>query len=1138
MKKLRIIYLPVLIFCCCTLQAQNKATTYLVEGEDFQFKGGWMAERNADKSISGSNILRVLSGKTPAVDALTVLDIKQAGTYSVWTRTPDYPKDRPGTRLFRVYVNEQPMDNESGKHGREGYYWEKTGTVTLEKGETVIRLKDTRNNFARCDALLLAADAAFNPNDADIAALKAVRISPVQITAAAAPGPAIPAVANIQSATPAAAEISNDILKLQFREVKNEKGETRLVSQTFYKQQGTWNNINAVNEENRVFVLAAEQPQIGFGNFFPSWNNSLGYSRFTVKGKEYEALEGDNGKDPFMAGKLQECIPVAVKKISDTILDVTYQAADGQQIQAKWLLSPQASHVKLTLQLTAKKTAYYSMVVTALQSIANGSVNSIQLPPMFQYQRIPAKPVMLPSAMMPQPLAMVEAKGTAGTFTTFVTAAPETFPVDWAMASTSRIGFSIKNAANEVQPVALSPVLGLSDSKLSAGQTLRRAFTIGVVADGWNTALEYISDHIYAVKDYRTQQNTSLTETAFNIIDLIKNDTASGWDAAMKGFYDIEADPKTSATVVQAAPLAVIETAILSRDEALYISRALPTIEYTLSRSGFRWAKAVTPTSYNTNPESLRLSPYNSQFTTAYYAGLYKLLQKANPWLMDIALPGNQVRNANGYSVEIPSWTQQLAAYRLTGNNKWLTAAKTGATKFLATDVYGSKTVPLTKQPFYNTSFYSYWWELPDLFEITRDSTWLKAAEASAFHTLAGVRVYPSVRDTLQTIHTGNVFEGNTTLWWKGNSKYRLGFPRVPGDAPEKKVPESIVSPVGLGFEQPFTFFESGKLVRHVFMSSWAPHLLRLYQYDNKKIFETYARNAVIGRFTNYPGYYATGFTDITMQQDFPYKGPDVSSIYYHHIPPHLAFTIDFLVTEAIQRSKGKIHFPYEKQDGFVWFNNRVFGGEPGTVFSDNNVRLWMKRGLAHVNRPEVNYVTAISDNCFWILLMNEAADAIQTTVQLGNEVLVAQHAAATVHTVAASATSVIKTNNKQLQVSVPAKELVAISLPLEHKSVLPTVTPVRNGMKVADLGAPWGKCYVFRIRSPFGWDSVYGYMESGPVRGASVAVTINDHTIDVMTYPYEWSFYKLDPGKSIACKLQWQGADGVAHDTIIEMDK
>lgn len=168
-------------------------------------------------------------------------------------------------------------------------------------------------------------------------------------------------------------------------------------------------------------------------------------------------------------------------------------------------------------------------------------------------------------------------------------------------------------------------------------------------------------------------------------------------------------------------------------------------------------------------------------------------------------------------------------------------------------------------------------------------------------------------------------------------------------------------------------------------MSSWAPHLLRLYRHTGEDIYRTYARNAVIGRFGNYPGYYATGYTDITMSEDFPYKGPDVSSIYYHHIPPHLAFTWDYLVSEAMERSRGNVAFPYSLQEGFVWFTNRVYNAEPGNVFSDRNARLWMKRNLIRVDRPDVNYVTAISDKYFWILLSSESDDEMKVNLKLAD---------------------------------------------------------------------------------------------------------------------------------------------------------
>ncbi len=79
-------------------------------------------------------------------------------------------------------------------------------------------------------------------------------------------------------------------------------------------------------------------------------------------------------------------------------------------------------------------------------------------------------------------------------------------------------------------------MLGLDDSKLNSGQKIEKSFVIGSVYDGWQKAMEYVSDQVFNVKDYRTQQLGSLTDAVFNMIDLIKNDTAAGWDKELKGF--------------------------------------------------------------------------------------------------------------------------------------------------------------------------------------------------------------------------------------------------------------------------------------------------------------------------------------------------------------------------------------------------------------------------------------------------------------------------------------------------------------------------------------------------------------------------------------------------------------------------
>lgn len=1107
----------------CNAFAQH----YLVEAEAFQFQGGWFTEKTAN--CLGNTMLRVQGGKG-AADALTVLDVATAGRYAVWVRSADF-KEKQGTRLFRLSVDEQPME-EAGKHGVEGFAWEKVGTVALERKQVMLRLRDTRKNFARCDAVLLTADTTINPNELPLPELAKYRTAPVRVQAANGVAPAVSPYLVIPSGAPVIAEIKNEKVKMRF--VKGGVNKHAIVAKTEFYANGEWRSVNSFYEDHKVYLLSSQDPAITFGSFFPSWNGSKGKSYFMHDGKKIEMQEPEALLNPFLSGDLSEGIPVEATKLNDSSIQVKYLTSDNSVITGLWSLGKNAAHITVQLQCQAATSGYYSMGLAAFQAMDAARVTNVQLPPMFQYKRISPYPVMLASAMMQQPVAITETKVGNGLLSTFISGEINSFSSDWGMSETSSMGFAIRNEANKVQPVAFAPVLGLKNSMMSAGQSFSQTFAIGAIPAGWENALEYISEQVYKVRDYRKQSQTSLTDAIFNMLDLVKNDEASGWDKNMKGFYDIEADPATSPTVAHAAPLAMLSSSAITRDEDFYLRRTLPTIEYTLSRSGYRWATAIVPSSFNNTEKTLQLNPFNSQFTTAYYEGLNRFTDGANPWISNIALPDNKIRTALGYSVNIPAWVQELAAYKLTKNSSWLNNAIANADRFITAQVNSNTITPLGKGGFYNANFYAYWWDLLDLYETTSDAKYLKAAEYSAFQTIAGIRSVPQVHDTLLTIHPGNTYEGNSNLWWKNKEKFRLGFPRTAGDAPERKVPESLVSSVGLGFEQPFTYFEPNKTVRPVFMSSWAPHLLRLFKFTNREIFQTYARNAVIGRFTNYPGYYATGYTDITMQPDFPYKGPDVSSIYYHHIPAHLAFSWDYLITEAIQRSSNTISFPFSKQDGFVWFTNRMYGAGKGVVHDDKNVRLWMNRGLIEVSSAEVNYVTAISEDKFYVILLSESAAELPVTVKLSNQTGVAANAPVQINAGGKSKALKSVLNNHSLPVTIAGKGIAVISVPLEKKNAVTAIPPVKAGMKVIDAGAPWGKVFLFRIRSPFGWDSIYGFAETGPIADASVSINCNQQTLTQNAYPFEWSFYKLKPAEKAVVKLRFTSGDQIKEETII----
>ncbi|WP_017259938.1 hypothetical protein [Pedobacter arcticus] len=1087
-----------LCICFTQVKAQTTADTYMIEAEEFQFPDKWLVSNEI--GVSGSKILSVGQTAIPNGNAYTAIEVQTAGTYDVWTRSSDYPDNRPGTRRFLMYINEVAMSQESGAHGQQGYYWEKVGTAVLNVGEALLRIKDTRGYYGRCDAIILTKLTAFNPNSVTLNDLKDFKISPKILPSSPTSSQAVAPYRLVNDISAVNAEISNGKLKLSFVTVLDETNAPHIVSTTSIFKDGEWLTIDDQREANRVFLLNETNPSVNYMGVYPAWENEMAKITFQSLGQTFSVFDQAQARNPFSAGQLLLCNAITVEKISNQELKVKYTTDSGEIIYGTWKLALDASHLSLALDFKAQTEGYYSFGVTALQPINLEAVKNVQLPPMFQYQRLPDQPLLVPSALTPQPVSIVETTINNQEFSFFISGALSNYPLEWATGETSPFGFSLKNESNKVQPISFAPILGFADSKLNVGQSLQREFEIGAVCSTWDNALEYFSNQVYQVKDYRQQLTTSLTNSAINMVDLINSDVASGWDSTMKGFYDIEMDPVIAPVVVNTSTLTLLSSAVMSKDENMYIKRALPAIEYTLSRRGYRWSNKEG-TLFTPTASSLRLSPYSKEFNVAYFEGLDKLLNNANPWIKDLALPNGELRATS-------SWSEKLAAYRLTQSANWLNAAIRSADDFLINDVYGVKTDPLGANGFYNVTYYPNWWDLVDIYEVTKDSKYLAAAEKSAFYTIAGLRSYPKVTANLQTIHPGNSYNGTTTIWWKGSEKYRLGFPRTAGDVQEKQIQQDIVSPIGLGFEQPTTLFFPKDPILHVYMSNWSPNLLRVFQYNNREIFQTYARNSIIGRFSNYPGYYARGFTDLPMKPDYPYTGPDVTSMYYHHIPSQLAFTHDFLITEAMQRSQGNINFPYSRQEGFVWFNNRIFGGGKGKIYSDKEVSLYFKKDLVTLDNPAVNYITAISDNKFWVVLLNESPDPSVVNLILTNNVNVASNSVAEVYSNDDCISSSLNMNGREINTTLNQKNAVAISFPLTNPIIEAKIPKVENGMQTVTVDNDWGKFYVFRIRSPFGWDSIYAYLDTPPLENAkaNLQTNINNLNIERVAYPYEWS--------------------------------
>lgn len=129
----------------------------LVEAESFADHGGWQLDTQFI-SIMGSPYLMAHGLGKPVPDAVTRVDVPEAGAWQVWVRTKDWvaPWNAPGTPgRFQLVINGKALATEFGTQGAE-WHWQSGGPVELPAGETELRLHDLTGFNGRCDAIVLS----------------------------------------------------------------------------------------------------------------------------------------------------------------------------------------------------------------------------------------------------------------------------------------------------------------------------------------------------------------------------------------------------------------------------------------------------------------------------------------------------------------------------------------------------------------------------------------------------------------------------------------------------------------------------------------------------------------------------------------------------------------------------------------------------------------------------------------------------------------------------------------------------------------------------------------------------------------------------------------------------------------------
>jgi hypothetical protein len=940
-----------------------------IEAENLEIPGGWASGRGGGPAAGAVLETGPSKDVAPAGGAVR---IPSAGKWRLWVRAKDFPDYLPGTRFFSIRLGDRTSPVRFGRHGRagmEGWEWEDGGLFDLAAGPLLIVAGETSTPYARFDCLVLARDP-YRPTGPP-ASLRVPDATPEKLTVAAAGqgrtlGP--PRIEGVEERP--AATLEGAATRFTFH--RTAAGTCTL--RVFARTGASWTRIDTAAESYRVLYRPPDSdPKIAPSNVNPTWDTTFAPEvRVSAGGASLLTRDG-SATAPWNSGVSATLLPDSVRQRDARTVELTFPPIDAGRLSATWTLPAGAAAAELSLRFLPAKPGHISLGYHGALAADAADLDFLLLPFMYHGRRLPAKPGTLLSALTPTPISLVTRRSVSYA----LVADPDSLVPDWPSAHNSRYAFGIRNEISQAQPFVYSPVFGQPGSKSDGRAPVTARIGVWVQPGRWYDAWRRIVLERFALRDYRRPVYASLSDAALNLYDLIKN--GAGWDAHAKGPWNIEARN----TVSHSSPLLYLSLYLLTGDQDFYRRYTLPSLEYILSRPGPHFA-AVGPWGqnyYRGTPLGGPASPYGATVWTSAFAMTGGRTPAFAEYSFDSGFAPRPTRSGS----HAQPFEDALALYRAYGDEKWKRVAIEGGDRYIAEHIARLPDRDLGREPFLNVSFVPDWEGLLHLYEATGERRFLDASAEGARWLLTTLWVHPKVAPGDRTIHPGGVYTHEQRVWYLGDKRFCFGQydePRFSSDTPirlpptrlpEKSVPAWQVSNVGLGLEQPFTYARRNNEA-NITMDIWAPNLLRLAALTGDDLFRTAARNATIGRFGNYPGYYIDGYTDHYQKPDYPVKGPDVTWFYYHHVPPFAAYVLDYLFTDAEVRSKGAVAFPSTRQNGYVWFDSRLYGHAPGKVYGQT-AWPWLHRTALRVDNVAVDRVLAHGDGRFHAVLLNQTAE-------------------------------------------------------------------------------------------------------------------------------------------------------------------
>jgi hypothetical protein len=1146
-----------------TATTKVNAQTFLLTAESFEGNGGSWSGTGYFGALTGAILTgRTDSDKAATIPARATVNITTPGKYHVWARVVDFTKTGPGSRYFNIRLGSS-YDKAFGNTGKhDSWAWESGGTVDLPIGPLKIELVDTSAHYARFDGLYLSLKATPPPASGATLLDQVTPQAPVINFSATA----FPAWARVSAPPSQELVLQNPHLRLHFAQVAA-GGKTVIQQWTELAHAQDWIAVSRPTDPFGYIVAFTDACQISGDYTFNSDN-------YKASVKTTTGTRTITTASIYDLGLTQWLIPTAMKQIDDQTVELQ-ATTDLAELTVTFSLPPTATEPKVTCTLKAKRAGNFTLGMFNGPERKIDGIDYVLCGKPYLGRFVPSNGCLVreqaspnQTVLMSVPLDAAQNLGAAATFAIVVD--PDSVGYRWAKADTSKYGLALRSPQGALQPGLFAPLPASKEAKLTPGQTFSFGYYPIARLEGWFETYRHIADGILNVRDEKRNYHASLTDTIFNVQDLMMADQKfSGWHDKAMAFAYAESINGISGGFNHSSPLTMVQQYLLTEDPKWYAQRTIPTMAYLLSRSG-QWTQLKD---HPNDAKMGELTGPRKSYPSSIYTALYQLSRGQSPRYRQIGMLDDysywSVGAFKGQAAKL-IFLEQAHRYRFTRDPKLLAQARQGADEYIEKYVNPAPEHLISGIGFELMTTAPWTEAMLTMYEITGDQKYLDAAHECARRLLAhGTWIQPRVPEGDVTIKIKDLLDrglmhdpnraGTSVHGWNHTDRIILGYkingninaigheteriPSVFAELKDETVPAWLVSRVGLNMEHGSQLGSKSDFDSpNIMMNCFAPDFLRIATYTGDKLFATIARNEVIAQAANYPGYYVNNMMTMHQKADFPYKGPDETAIEYTHIPPYLAKLQDYLFTQAWAWSGQKIAFPWLRQYAYAYFDNKIYGSAPGKFFDVDGVWPWLKRGLLTVDSMQIDWLAARKDGQFVAALMNEDLQPTKVTVTLGKDITggAALNGEATLYAADGSSSKAPVADGK-LTLTVPPHSLVGVALAAPavkapaYAAVDPTAMAQLNAAPAMVLpdASNISTAYALQI-DPHSYFA-YTFLPQTELKTATLHYRLGEgaaQSKSIADYPYETIVEVKDPTQPFTYHWEYTDTKGAAKQT------